>query len=278
VQVERYERAGLQFDVRDRGPAKGQAVVCLHGFPQDASAFDDVAALLTERGLRVLVPDQRGYSPGARPAGRSAYALPELVGDVLALLDAAGVDAAHIVGHDWGGAVAWALAGRHPERVRSLTELSTPHPAALRAAAWRSTQAARSSYMAFVQLPRLPEALALAGGGLLLRAALTCSGLPEDKARRYVGRMHELEALSGALGWYRALPASRGHGAGRSTVPTAYLWGNRDPFFTRQAARLTRNYVDGAFESIECDAGHWLPETRPRVVADAVLRATQTPP
>ena len=124
-----YHRDGLRFDVIDRGPRDGPAVVCLHGFPQDATAYDGVAPLLVERGMRVLAPDQRGYSAGARPTGRSAYALPELVADVLALLDAAGIDAAHVVGHDWGGAVAWALAGRHPDRVLSLTALSTPHPA-----------------------------------------------------------------------------------------------------------------------------------------------------
>jgi pimeloyl-ACP methyl ester carboxylesterase len=130
--MERFTRAGLTFEIRDSGPRDGDAVVCLHGFPQDGTSYDAVVPRLVERGLRVLVPDQRGYSPGARPPGRTAYALPALVDDVLALLDQAGVGAAHVVGHDWGGAVAWALAGRHPERVRSLTALSTPHPAALR--------------------------------------------------------------------------------------------------------------------------------------------------
>ena len=114
---EAFHRDGLSFDVSDRGPRDSPAVVCLHGFPQDSTAYDGVAPLLVERGMRVLAPDQRGYSPGARPTGRSAYALPELVADVLALLDAAGIEAAHVVGHDWGGAVAWALAGRPPDRV-----------------------------------------------------------------------------------------------------------------------------------------------------------------
>ncbi len=268
---------GSRFDVTDRGPRDGPAVVCLHGFPQDSTAYDGVAPLLVERGMRVLAPDQRGYSPGARPTGRSAYALPELVADVLALLDTAGIEAAHVVGHDWGGAVAWALAGRHADRVLSLTALSTPHPAAMRGAALRSSQGVRSAYMAVFQLPWLPETVALADGGHLLRSALRASGLPAQRADHYAERMSEPGALRSALGWYRAILPSRGYGAGRIGVPTGYLWGSRDPFFARAAAEGTRDFVRGQFTVRELpDAGHWLPETRPAEVADMVLEVADS--
>lgn len=272
--MDSFERAGLRFDVRDSGPATGEVVVCLHGFPQDATAYDEVAPLLTEAGLRVLAPDQRGYCSGARPAGKGSYVMPELVADVLALIDTAGVPAAHVVGHDWGGAVAWALAARHPERVRTLTALSTPHPAALRWAVRHSTQAARSAYMAFFQLPSLPEALSLGAGGRLMRGALRRTGLPTDAADHYVARMREPHALTAALGWYRAVGASRGYGVGRIRVPTVYLWGARDPFFAPAAARRTAQLVIGPFEERRLPgAGHWLPETAPADVAAAVLTA-----
>jgi pimeloyl-ACP methyl ester carboxylesterase len=197
--------------------------------------------------------------------------MPELVSDVLALLDAAGLRSAHVVGHDWGGAVAWTLAGRHPDRVRSLTVLSTPHPRALRAAMRSSSQAVRSLYMACFQLPALPEAALLAAGGAGLRTLLTRTGLPAEAAAGYVGRMREPGALSAALSWYRALPASRGAGAGRTPVPTTYVWGRGDPFFSATAARATAACVRGPFTSLELDAGHWLPETEPARVATAVL-------
>jgi pimeloyl-ACP methyl ester carboxylesterase len=233
-----------------------------------------VTPILVNAGLRVLAPDQRGYSPGARPPGRSAYLLRELVADVLALLDTVGADTAHVVGHDWGAAVAWALAGRHPDRVASLTALSTPHPAALQAAALRSTQGLRSAYMAFFQLPWLPEQIALAGGGHLLESSLRASGLPAGYARAYTQRMAEPGALTAALGWYRALPASRGYGAGRVRVPTTYLWGRADPFFAPTAAAGTGAWVTGPYVAQRLDdAGHWLPETRAGEVAAAVLRA-----
>jgi len=272
--VETFVRDGLSFDVRDTGRPDRGTVLCLHGFPQEASAYDAVAARLTPHGLRVLAPDQRGYSPGARPdpGDRASYAMRELVGDAVALLDAAGVERAHVVGHDWGGAVAWVLAGRHRDRVSSLTVLSTPHPKAFQAVYWRSSQVVRSTYMAFFTLPHLPERALLAGGGRPLEHAMRRSGLPRDQAARYVARLQEPGALSAMLGWYRGIAASRGFGAGRTRVPTTYVVGRHDPFFAHAAMSRTRDFVLGDYRVVELDAGHWLPERHPAEVAAAVLR------
>ena len=272
-----FTRAGLRFDVSDTGGG-GEVVVCLHGFPQDRSAYDAVVPPLAAAGLRVLVPDQRGYSPGARPRGRRPYATGELVADVLALLDAAGARRAHVVGHDWGGAVAWALAGGHPERVASATVLATPHPAAMRAALPHG-QALRSAYMGAFQLPRVPEALLLARGGAPLRALLRRSGLPRPLAERYARRMAEPGALTAALAWYRALPWSgpRPGGGGFVPVPVTYLHARRDPAFAPEAVRRTGHHVSGPFTARELDCGHWIPETRPEEVVRAVLERTGGP-
>lgn len=267
-----FDRAGLTFDVRDHGPAGAEAVVCLHGFPQDPLTFEPIATRLVAAGLRVLVPALRGYSPGARPTGRTAYAMPELVADVLALLDAAELDRAHIVGHDWGGAAAWALAGRHADRVSSVTVMSTPHPAALQAALRRSAQGPRLTYMVLAQLPWLPERLILARDGGWLRKALAKSGVPDETAQRYVRRMLEPGALSGALGWYRGIPMSGGYHLGRITVAASFLWGGRDPVFTRKACELTAKFVRGPYaERALPQVGHWIPETHPNEVSQMVL-------
>ena len=109
-----FRHQGLTFDVRDGGPAEGEAVLLLHGFPQDATSWRHVEPLLHAAGLRTLAPDQRGYSPEAAPRATAAYRLPALVGDAVALADAAGARRVHVVGHDWGGAVAWALATAPP--------------------------------------------------------------------------------------------------------------------------------------------------------------------
>ena len=202
-----FSRDGLTFDVTDGGPVAGEVVVLLHGFPTDRSSWDRVAVRLHVAGLRTLAPDQRGYSPAARPADRDAYRLDELVSDVLALVEESGRERVHLVGHDWGGALAWLVAANHPDRIASLTVLSTPHPAAM-ARAWRSgvEQKRKSWYMAAFQVPRLPErALAARFGQLMAR-----SGLPTEDHTRYAGRLATADALTGPLNWYRA--------AGRSSV------------------------------------------------------------
>ncbi|MCK0113200.1 alpha/beta fold hydrolase [Ornithinimicrobium sp. F0845] len=263
---------GLVLDVLDGGPTDGELVVLLHGFPQDATAWGRVAPHLHRAGLRTLALHQRGYSRGARPRRVSAYSLRELVGDVLALLDAAGAERAHIVGHDWGGAVAWTLAQRHPERVSSLVVLSTPHPAALWWAIRHSDQLGHSWYMLVFQLPVVPELLL---ARLLRSGALHRWGVPGGDSRRYALRLGRSRALRGPINWYRAAlrqalrrPAELETAV---TVPTTYVWGARDPFLGRVAAERTARHVAGDYRFVEVDAGHWLPEREPVLVAQEVL-------
>ena len=265
--MDSFERDGLRFDVRDGGSRHGEAVVLLHGFPQDGSAFDEVVPALHAAGLRTLVPDQRGYSPGARPAARSAYAMAETALDVVALLDAAGVTRAHVVGHDWGGGAAWVLAARHADRLLSATVLSTPHPAAMAWAFTHSTQCLRSWYMLFFQLPRVPELAATRD----LEHRLVAGGLPPGHAARYALRMREPGAATGALNWYRGMPASFRTPTPAVAVPTTYAWGRHDVALGRVAAERTRRHVVGPYRFVELDAGHWLPETHPEQVASVVL-------
>lgn len=265
--MDHFRRSGLRFDVLDRGGPAEHTVVLLHGFPQQPSTFDAVAARLHDQGLRTLVPSQRGYRPGARPAARRDYRTTETVGDVLALLDAAGLDRAHVVGHDWGGFQAWALAAWYPDRVASATVLSTPHPAALTRALAVSDQALRSAYLAFFQLPRLPEAYL----ARTLRATLTKSRLPARHVEDYCRTMAESAARTGALSWYRGVPFSGRPVVGPVTVPTTYVWGRHDFALGRAAAERTQRYVQAPYEFRELNSGHWLPEAEPAAVAEAVL-------
>lgn len=265
--MDHFQRSGLTFPVRDEGPPDGDVVVLLHGFPQDASSFDGVVPLLHERGLRTLVPTQRGYIASARPRRRRDYRTAEVTADVLALMDAAGLARVHIVGHDWGGIQAWALAAWHPDRVASLTALSTPHPAAMLGALVTSSQVLRSWYMGFFQLPVTPELVA----ARTLRGSLVDSRLPTPYAERYSRAMAEPGALTGALNWYRALPFSVRPVVGRVTVPTTFVWGRHDFALGRAAAERTQRQVLGPYRFVELSAGHWLPETNPGDVAAAVL-------
>jgi pimeloyl-ACP methyl ester carboxylesterase len=267
----------MVFDVRDGGPPDGEPVVLLHGFPQDSSAFDRMTPALHSAGLRTLAPDQRGYCPSARPPGRRAYRMRAAVDDVLALLYDAGLRSAHVVGHDWGGGVAWALAAWHPERVRTLTALSTPHPAALQRSLLTSDQGLRSYYMALFQLPVLPERLLLAGDGAALRRSLLRGGLPPDAVDRYVARMREPGALTAALNWYRALPFSLRPPVGTVRVPTLHVWSTGDAFLGRTATEGTARHVDAPYRlEVLDDVPHWIPELAADRAAELITAHVKT--
>lgn len=267
--METFRNGPLEFVVHDAGPSDGDVVVLLHGYPQDSSSWDAVAPRLHTAGLRTLAPDLRGYSPGARPPGRRNYTVDLLAGDVIALLDAAGLDRAHVVGHDWGGGVAWATAMLHPDRVTTLTALATPHPAAMGWARRHSTQALQSWYMVAFQVPWLPEHLF----SRTLARTLRGSGLDRASAERYGRRFADPASLTGPINYYRALPLTARFPAERLhvTVPTTYVWGTHDQFLGRAAAERTGAYVDADYRFQVVETGHWLPEACPDIVAGAIL-------
>lgn len=276
ARMQEFRRGELVFDVTDTGPDGGDAVVLLHGFPENRGSWDKVAPLLAEQGFRVLAPDQRGYSPRARPPRRRDYRMSELVADTLALVDASGAGRVHLVGHDWGGAVAWAFAHAHPDRLHTVTSLTTPHPRAMLASMVRSSQLLHSWYMLFFQLPGLPEA---GFGGAMERgnrAALVRSGLPEDAVDRYLAPLREPGAARAAINWYRALPLSSPV-KGTVQVPSLYVYATKDRFLGRAAADLTGRYVDAPYryEVLEGQS-HWLPELAAADVAGLVGEHART--
>jgi pimeloyl-ACP methyl ester carboxylesterase len=247
--------------------ASAGTVVLLHGFPESGESWAAQVDALEAAGFRAVAPDQRGYDRDRRPEGRRAYRVEALVDDVVAMIDATGEGRVHLVGHDWGGGVAWAVAARHPERLRSLTVVSTPHPGAFRRSLL-GTQLLRSWYLLFFQLPWIPERALLARDGASMQWTLERSGLPREIAARYVERMREPGALTAALNWYRALPLSRPSAAiGRIRVPTLFVWSTGDTALGRAAAERTAAWVDAPyrFEVLE-DVSHWIPETAPDVL------------
>lgn len=266
VPLTSYGNDGFTFRVHDWGPLDGRPVIALHGFPQTSASWAPVASRLGSAGLRVLAPDQRGYSPGARPAAVSAYRIDRLAGDVLALADAAGLDRFDVLGHDWGGAVAWHLAARYPERIQTLTVASTPHPRALQEA-FRGPQALRSWYMLVFQLPWLPETvLKTPLGGQWL--ASSGAAEPKELAQLFTDR----SAATGALNWYRAMRLKDAPGTGQVSVPTLYVWSDGDTALGRQPAERTAAYVTGDYQFLElAGVSHWIPDEEPEALATAVL-------
>jgi len=160
----------------------------------------------------------------------------------------------------------------HPNRVSSLTVLSTPHPGAMAMSFVSSLQGLRSLYMLLFNLPALPEVVA----GRTLRRTLVRSGLPASDVERYCAAMEEPDALTGALNWYRGMPFSLRPPVGKIEVPTTYVWGRHDFALGRAAADATRAWVRAPYRFVELDAGHWLPETRPDEVAAAIINSVET--
>ena len=262
---------GLTFDVLDEGPRDGKPVVLLHGFPERSSTWRLVSPLLHQAGLRTIALDQRGYSPGARPRRRRDYRMHHLVGDVVALIEQVG-EPVHLVGHDWGAAVGWAVTMRRPDQVRSWTAVSVPHPAAFARAMKTKSQRRRSRYMAFFNVPLLPELSARSAGGRFDQSMLKAGMTPDDVAR-FRREIVEYGALPHALGWYRALPLLKpGSTDHKTTVPTTFLWSDRDIAITRGGAEATRDWVDAPYQFLELSGvSHWIPTQAPDDCAAAII-------
>ncbi|OBK73616.1 alpha/beta fold hydrolase [Mycobacterium sp. 1274761.0] len=273
--MEQYRRGELVFDVMDEGPPDGPVVVLLHGFPQFNTSWNAVIARLTAQGYRCLAPNQRGYSPGARPTRRRDYRVPELVEDVRGLIDASGAQRVHLVGHDWGGVVAWGVAAEIPDRLVSLSTLSVPHPAAFLRALITSRQALASWYMYFFQLPRISERVLLGSGrtGEMMSKLLQSSGKQSpDAADRDARAMAEPGVLTAALNWYRAMPLSFTRQVGdKITVPTMYVWSDGDTALLSKAARDCGRYVSGEYRFETLHGTHWMLDEQPDAVADLLL-------
>ena len=249
------------FDARAAGPADGPLVLLLHGFPQ--SSFEWMAQLdaLAEAGFRAVAPDQRGYSPDARPEGIDQYAVDLLVEDAVAVADALGADRFHLVGHDWGAIVAWHLAAAQARRLLSLTIVSVPHPSAWHRAFLdpESDQRVRSAYIAGFKTPEGGDFL-LAGGGEGIRQAFALSGLAGHDIEEHVRVLTDAGAMDAALNWYRAYDFGD-MSLAEIEVSTLFVWSTEDPAIAREGAELTGEYVKASyrFEVLE-GAPHWIPE------------------
>lgn len=262
---------GLSFDVLDEGPEDGTPVVLLHGFPERSSTWRDVVPRLHAAGLRTFALDQRGYSPGARPRGRRSYRMRHLAGDVAALIERIG-QPVHLVGHDWGAAVGWAVAGRFADRVLTYTAVSVPHPAAFARAMKSPSQRRRSRYMAVFNIPLLPELAARKPGGAFDQAMLK-GDMTADEVARFRREIVEYGALRHALGWYRALPVTTpGSTDFQVRVPTTLVWSDRDIAIGREGVEGTARWVEAPYELVVLEGvSHWIPTQASEACADAIL-------
>ncbi len=263
--------SGIDLHVRTLGQPGAPMVVVLHGFPETGDGFMRLATSLASEGWYVVVPDQRGYGRSDKPAELQSYALDVLADDVLELATALGHRSFCVVGHDWGGLIAWHLAARNPERLSAACILNAPHPAGLlRFALGHPMQWLRSAYIAVFQLPLLPEwLLGLRDHALLVRM-LTWTGRPHAFAPEVLARYREAWRAPGAvhamLQWYRAMRLSRPLHV-PIHVPLRILWGERDAALSPALADdALRHCLRGDLVRLP-DSSHWLHHEVPDVVA-----------
>jgi len=238
--------------------------VLLHGFPQSAGEWRAQIRALADAGFRAVAPDQRGYSPGARPDGVEAYGIDHLVADVLAICDGLGGERIDLVGHDWGAIVAWVVAARHPSRLRTLTAVSVPHPEAF-ADAYASPHSRQREMSGYIEVFRSGDGAGermLAGeDGDGIRRLFEGQGLGVEASAEHAAVHAEPGALTAALNWYRATHPTMMRSIAPVSIPTLFVWGTLDPAISREAAEGCAPYVTGPyrFEVLE-GVDHWVPE------------------
>jgi pimeloyl-ACP methyl ester carboxylesterase len=271
----------LSFRVAMAGTGD-QLVLCLHGFPENSISWRYQIQSLAESGYRVWAPDLRGYGGTTRPAGLDAYSIESLLHDINGLLTAAGTSQAILVGHDWGGIIAWYYALRYPDRVNALIILNGPHPACFEREIRHWRQLRRSWYMGAFQIPWLPEAVLSMSHGYLIgrifkRMAIHREYMPDDIVEIYRQQAYAPGALTAMLNYYRA--AIRGGGALRQRtlgyptikIPTLVLWGLRDQALSAHNLDGLGSYVSDLTVITLADAGHFVHEDEPDRVTDELV-------
>jgi pimeloyl-ACP methyl ester carboxylesterase len=243
---------GIEFDVA----GDGRPVLLLHGFPDSARVWRHQVPALCAAGFRVIVPDLRGYGRSDKPADVAAYAMPHLVADVHAVLHAAGVERAHVVGHDWGASLAWALAIASPQRVDHLAVLSVGHPAAFAGAGFRQRE--KSWYMLLFQFAGVAERWLSDDNWANLR---NWAGHPDTD--EVIAELEASGSLTPALNWYRANVAPetllRPRTSAPVQAPTLGVWSERDLALTEAQMTGSERYVLGPWRYERIDgAGHWM--------------------
>ena len=269
---------GLTFEVAEAG-AGDHLALCLHGFPELNYSWRHQMSLLASLGYRVWAPNQRGYGGTSRPAGIESYTTDKMVADAAALFDASGASRLTIIGHDWGGAIAWLFAINKVRPIERLVVMNLPHPYCFAAALRHWPQRWRSWYIGAVQLPWLPEWWLARNDAAQIRRAFY--GMAVDKARFpaevldvYAAAATEPGALTAMLNWYRAAVRYRkrtvvAHG-GRVDVPVLIIWGEQDSALGLETLEGTDRFVADLTVRRLAGVSHWVQQEAPEAV-NAIL-------
>lgn len=268
----------IALEVREAGPENGELVVLLHGFPECWNTWRHQITPLAEAGYKVVVPNMRGYGKSSKPADYRQYHLDELITDVEAIRQHYGREQFHLVGHDWGGAVAWWYALHQQPMLKTLTILNLPHPLAFLTKLKGSLgQMLKSWYMFYFQIPALPELALKAFNFFFLKQVLKRSSTKNAYDSQDFINLEEAwrepGAIKGMVSYYRALLRHLRipEGDGRLQLPVRILWGKNDLALSLQAAKDSMQFLDNGELIIYEDATHWLAHDKPEEVSQRIL-------
>jgi len=269
---------GVRLHVVQDGPENGRLVLLLHGFPEFWYGWRHQISAVADQRFRVWAPDQRGYNLSEKPSGLRAYTREQLAADAVGLIAASGREQAVVIGHDWGAAVAWQLAGTHPELVERLVIINVPHPKVFQEHLRSSLrQLLKSWYIIFFQLPWLPEALGRRKDWRQLTRALTQTSRPgtflEEDLERYREAWSRPGAYTAMLNWYRAAVRRPSPALADPVIkpPTLVIWGARDQFLDQALARPSAALCENGRLEVLPQATHWVIHEEPDQVNRLIL-------
>ena len=248
----------------------GDAVILLHGFPETSRMWYDLIPVLASGGFKVVAPDQRGYSSGARPPKISDYSIDKLSQDVIDIADAFQIEKFHLIGHDWGSAVGWAAVAIHSDRIISWTALSVPHlDAFLEAISTDKEQQRKSQYIKFFKKPILPELYFKIFGYKYLKDIWRKSSQVEIE--KYLKVFKQKGALKSSLNWYRANMKNDDKSIGDIAAPTLIIYGLKDMAIGEKSVDESEIYLKGDYKIEKLESGHWLIQESFDSVSNSIL-------
>jgi pimeloyl-ACP methyl ester carboxylesterase len=276
---EYYQVNGIRMHTVESGPEDGPVVIFLHGFPEFWYGWRKQIGFFAEQGYRVVVPDQRGYNLTGKPVAIAAYQMRALMQDVVELVAVLGAGKVYLVGHDWGGAVAWGLAAFHPHLLHRVAIINMPHPTVMHETLrTRLGQLRRSWYVFFFQLPLLPQWLISLGRYYMMRRSLRKTSLPstfsDEDLRHYVNAWSRPGSFRSMVNWYRAALRYQNPGAvNQGTVidiPLLLLWGDQDAFLRADMAPKSMLRCRQGQLKMFPGATHWVHHERSIEVNEAM--------
>ncbi|MFB9862887.1 alpha/beta fold hydrolase [Rufibacter immobilis] len=281
TRAQHYSVNKIQLHTVEAGPSSGNTILFLHGFPEFWYGWKHQLAFFAAQGWHAVAPDQRGYNLSSKPTGVEAYTIDKLTQDVVELIPQVSQGKVVLVGHDWGGAVAWNIALKYPHLLDKLVILNMPHPeVAHHHLTHNPKQMLRSWYTGFFQIPWVPEVVSSSFDFKLLESSMTGSArsnaFSPAEMEGYRTAWEQPDALEAMINWYRAYKYNPIEADQKVQVPTRMIWGKQDKFLGTELAQPSIEECAHSELIFLEEATHWLHHEFPEKVNQLIYEFAQS--